>query len=320
MSPKAAPVFVEPMAAKVVDRLPEGDQWLYEVKWDGYRALVIKRGAQVRIHSRNDKDLTGSYPTVAAAAAHIRVDSAVIDCEIVALDAAGRPSFQALQHRAAIGGHVIVFYAFDLLHEDGEDLRRLPLHERRRRLQRVMKGSTLLVSDVLEGSAARVVEAVASVGLEGVIAKRKDSRYEAGERSGAWVKFKLERQQEFVVGGYRPGPHGVDALLVGVYDGRNLMFAGKVRAGFTPHLRREVFARLRGLEVEQCPFANLPTTRRTRWGSGVPPEEMAEIQWVRPTVVAQVRFVEWTAEQQLRHSAFIGLREDKKATSVRRDS
>jgi bifunctional non-homologous end joining protein LigD len=314
------PSFVPPMAAQLVDRLPEGDRWLYEVKWDGYRALLIKRGPQVSLRSRNDKDLTASYPTVAAAAAGIRASSVVIDGEIVALDANGRPSFQALQHRAAIGGHVIVFYAFDLLHEDGEDLRRLPLEERRRRLQRVITGSTLLVSDVLEGSAARVVEAVASVGLEGVIAKRKDSRYEAGERSGAWVKFKLERQQEFVVGGYRPGPHGVDALLVGVHQGRSLMFAGKVRAGFTPHLRREVFERLRGLEVERCPFANLPTLRRTRWGSGVPPEEMSEMQWVRPAVVAQVRFVEWTAEHQLRHSAFVGLREDKKAASVTRET
>jgi bifunctional non-homologous end joining protein LigD len=314
------PSFVEPMAAKVVDHLPEGDRWLYEVKWDGYRALIIKRGPQVRIRSRNDKDLTASYPAVVAAAAGMRANSAVVDGEIVALDAGGRPSFQALQHRTAIGGHVIVFYAFDLLHENGEDLRRLPLEERRRRLQRVTKGSTLLVSDVLEGSAARVVEAVAAVGLEGVIAKRKDSRYEAGERSGAWVKFKLERQQEFVVGGYRPGPHGVDALLVGVYRGRSLMFAGKVRAGFTPHLRREVFGRLQGLDVEQCPFANLPTLRRTRWGSGVPPEEMDEMQWVRPAVVAQIRFVEWTAEEQLRHSAFIGLRDDKKASSVKRET
>jgi bifunctional non-homologous end joining protein LigD len=314
------PSFVEPMAAKVVDSLPEGDRWLYEVKWDGYRALIIKHGQDVRIRSRNDKDLTASYPTVAAAAARVRVSSVVIDGEIVALDATGRPSFQALQHRTAIGGHVIVFYAFDLLHEDGDDLRQLPLEDRRRRLQHVLQGSTLLASDVLEGSAARVVEAVAAVGLEGVIAKRKDSRYEAGERSGAWVKFKLERQQEFVVGGYRPGPHGVDALLVGVYHGRRLMFAGKVRAGFTPHLRREVFARLRGFEAERCPFANLPTLRRSRWGSGVPPEEMKEMQWVQPAVVAQIRFVEWTAEQQLRHSAFIGLRDDKNAASVRRET
>jgi bifunctional non-homologous end joining protein LigD len=316
----SSPSFVEPMAAKVVDRLPEGDRWLYEVKWDGYRALIIKRGPQVRIRSRNDKDLTASYPAVVAAAAGIRADSVVLDGEIVALDAGGRPSFQALQHRAAIGGHVIVFYAFDLLYEDSEDLRRLPLEERRRRLQRVVTGSALRVSDALEGTAARIVEAVASVGLEGVIAKRKDSRYEAGERSGAWVKFKLERQQEFVVGGFRPGPHGVDALLVGVYDARRLMFAGKVRAGFTPHLRREVFERLRGLAVDRCPFANLPTARRTRWGSGVPPEEMHEMQWVRPAVVAQIRFVEWTAEQQLRHSAFIGLRDDKKAATVRRET
>jgi bifunctional non-homologous end joining protein LigD len=320
MPNQVPPSFVEPMAAKVVDSLPEGDGWLYEVKWDGYRALIIKHGPQVRIRSRNDKDLTAAYPTVATAAGRLRVGAAVIDGEIVALGADGKPSFQALQHRAATPGHVIVFYAFDLLHQDGEDLHRLPLDERRRRLQRVVKGSALLLSEVLDGGAAQVVEAVAAVGLEGVIAKRRSSRYEPGERSGAWVKFKLERQQEFVVGGYRPGTHGVDALLVGVYEGSRLMFAGKVRAGFTPHVRREVFERLKGLGVDRCPFANLPTLRRSRWGSGVPPEEMKEMQWVRPAVVAQVRFVEWTAEHQLRHSAFLGLRDDKKAKAVRRET
>jgi bifunctional non-homologous end joining protein LigD len=131
--------------------------------------------------------------------------------------------------------------------------------------------------------------------------------------------LKLEQQQEFVVGGFRPGNHGVDALLVGFYEGRDLRFAAKVRAGFTPHLRREVFAAISPLQTSRCPFADLPHTGPTRWGGGVTAEEMSEMVWVKPTTVAQIRFVEWTAEHHLRHAAFLGLRHDKDARDVRRE-
>ena len=127
------------------------------------------------------------------------------------------------------------------------------------------------------------------LGLGGVVAKRKGSRYDAGERSGAWVKLKLDKQQEFVVGGYRPGNHGVDALLVGVYEAKELKFAGKVRAGFTPHTRREVFGKLKPLHIQKCPFINLPTSRSSRWGSGVTAEDMLEMQSVKPQLVVQIR-------------------------------
>jgi DNA ligase D-like protein (predicted ligase) len=307
------------MAASVVDSLPDGDEWLYEVKFDGYRALVIKDGRRVQIRSRNDKDLTAAYPHIAAAASRLRADQAVVDGEVVAVDANGRPSFQALQHRSAHPSHAIVFYAFDLLHRDGRELLLEPLHARRGELAEVVDGSGLLMSVDLPGTAQEVIDAVRSLALEGVIAKRRMSRYTPGERGNAWVKLKLDKQQEFVVGGYRPGPNGVDALLVGYYAGRELRFAGKVRAGFTPHVRREVAAALTPLHASACPFVDLPNSKTSHWGGGVTAEQMNEMQWLRPRAVAQIRFVEWTADGHLRHAAFLGLRKDKKPTSVRRE-
>jgi DNA ligase D-like protein (predicted ligase) len=318
--PSARPHFVKPMTATLVQALPEGDRWLYEVKLDGYRALLIKDGAKVRIISRNENDLTARYPAIAAAGARLKESLVVLDGEVVALDAGGRPSFQALQHAVAQPDHAIVFYAFDVLHVDGRDVTREPLAARRALLPRIVGDSGILVSAELPGTAADVIAAVSSLGLEGVIAKRRDSRYDAGQRSGAWVKLKLEQQQEFVVGGYRPGTHGVDALLVGFYEGRKLLFAAKVRAGFTPHLRREVFDVLSSLTIAKCPFADLPHTKPSRWGGGVTAEEMKEMVWVKPAVVAQIRFVEWTADFHLRHAAFLGLRTDKDSRQVRRET
>lgn len=308
------------MAARLVPRLPEGDDWLYEVKFDGYRALLIKNGEQITIRSRNDRDLTRTYPRLAAAAQGLRAGTAVVDGEIVAVDDEGRPSFQALQHRGAHPKHTVVFYAFDLLNLNGENLAHRTLIERRARLGRVVEGSGILLSEDLAGTVAEVTAAVRGLGLEGVVAKRKDSKYDAGQRGDVWLKLKLDRQQEFVVGGYRPGPQGIDALLVGVYDGRELRFAGKVRAGFTPHLRREVFAALRRHHASRAPFADLPSARAAHWGGGVTAEQMAEMQWLNPVVVAQIRFVEWTGDGHLRHAAFLGLRHDKKARDVCRET
>ena len=308
------------MSARIVTSLPDGDDWSYEVKLDGYRALVIKDGERIQLRSRTGKDLTRTYQPVATAAAKLRTALAVLDGEIVAIDASGRPSFQALQHRTAHRNYTIVFYAFDLLHEDGTDLKDLPLATRRERLTRVLGDSGILLSIELPGTPQEVIEAVSGLGLEGIIAKRRSSRYTPGERHSAWVKLKLDRQQEFVIGGYRPGPYGVDALLVGYHDDGGLRFAAKIRAGFTPHLRREVFGQLKGHHVRRCPFIDLPHTKASRWGGGVTAEQMADMQWVEPTLVAQVRFVEWTAEGHLRHAAFLGLRTDKPARAVRREA
>jgi bifunctional non-homologous end joining protein LigD len=183
----------------------------------------------------------------------------------------------------------------------------------------VLEGSGLLLSQALPGSPQEIVDAVRALGLEGVVAKRKLSPYVPGERSDDWQKLKLDQQQEFVIGGYRPGSSGIDALLVGYYDDIGLRFAGKVRAGFVPHLRRQITKTLKPLHTDHCPFVDLPNSKSDRWGGGVTAGEMREMQWVRPELVAQVRFVEWTAEGRLRHAAFLGLRSDKSAREVRRE-
>lgn len=314
------PTFVAPMQARIVQKLPEGPRWLYEVKLDGYRAIAIKRGRHVEIRSRNNKDLSAAYPSVTAAVRQLAADNVVLDGEIVAVDSAGRPSFQALQHRSARTDHQVVYYAFDVLHSEGRNLISAPLDERRAVLPAIVKGSGVLMSMELPGSAADVITAVGALGLEGVIAKQRDSKYEAGERTGAWVKLKLDRQQEFVVGGFRPLVRAVDALLVGYYQGRKLHFAGKVRAGMTPRLRAQLFDRLQPLAVEACPFADLPNSKSSHWGTGVTAEEMREMTWVKPRTVVQIRFVEWTAEGNLRHSAFVGLRADKAPSKVMRET
>ena len=307
------------MAAHSTATLPEGPAWLYELKLDGYRALIIKDGDSVQIRSRNDKNLTAMYASVARAAKRLRVRSVIIDGELVAVDPQGRPSFQALQHRAEHPGHKVVYYAFDLLHLDGADLTQRPLHTRIAGLPRLVEGAGLLLSEPLPGTAAQVADAVRQLGLEGVIAKRRDSRYVPGTRSNHWLKFRTDRQQEFVIGGYRPGDHGIDALLVGYYQKRALRFAAKVRAGFTPRLRRDVCGRLMALSATTCPFTDLPNSKAGHWGGGVTAEQMQEMRWVKPVLLAQVRFVEWTADGHLRHAAFLGLRDDKSASDVVRE-
>jgi DNA ligase D-like protein (predicted ligase) len=304
------------MAARLVDELPEGPEWFYELKFDGYRALMLKDGDNVSIISRNRKNLTRAYPSVVAAARKLTARQVMLDGEIVAHDSDGRPSFQALQHSTQ--PRTIVFYVFDVLHLNGADLTQRPLEERRAKLPQVIGDSGLGVSRELRGSAAQVVEAVRALWLEGVIAKRRDSTYEPGERSGAWVKLKVDLQQEFVVGGFRPDGSKVDALLVGYYVGRELRFAAKVRAGFVPRLRRDLFAKLEPLETPRCPFADLPTGK-SRWVGGVAAEDMREMRWIKPRLVAQIRFVEWTADGRLRHAVFLGMRPDKAAKAARRE-
>ena len=308
------------MAAQPVTKLPKGDDWLYEVKWDGYRALVLKDGQRVQVRSRNDKDFSLKYPSIAGAALSLKAEQVALDGEIVALGQDGRPSFRALQHSSQTA-HRIVFYAFDVLHLDGRDLIGRRLSERRASLKRVIPDDpSIRISDALPGTASDIAAALRDAGIEGVIAKRKDSLYQPGERSGDWVKLKLETQQELVIGGYRPnGPDSIDALLVGFYVGKELRFAGKVRAGFVSHVRRELCAQLKPLRISECPFTNLPDARLSRWGAGITSEQMKEMQWVKPQLVAQIRFVEWTLDNRLRHAGFLGLRTDKAPKDVRRE-
>lgn len=306
------------MAALLVDKLPAGDEWLYEAKFDGYRAMVFKDGAAVRILSRKGNDLTSDYPQLHSAVSSLPASQAVIDGEIVAFDQDGRPSFQQLQHRTARGA-AIRFFAFDLLHLNGSDLTDAPLEDRRKKLERLLRKSGVEFSQELPGTPKQVVEAVAEVGLEGVVAKRRTSRYEPGKRSGAWQKLKLQHRQEFVIGGYKPENRDFQSLVVGYYEDKMLKFAGRVRAGLTPAQRAAVFSLLKPLATARCPFGDLPTSKTSHWGEGVTEEDMKVLKWVRPKLVAEIAFTEWTRDGHLRHSTFLGLREDKKPREVTRE-
>jgi bifunctional non-homologous end joining protein LigD len=240
----------------------------------------------------------------------------LLDGEAVALDDRGHPSFQALHRGSA---EAIVFYAFDVLHLNGRDLTRLPLEERRAALALVAEGTLIRRSDPLPGTPAQIAEAVRDLRLEGVVAKRRDSRYEPGKRSRTWVKVKFNRRQEFVVGGLKPGGRSFESLLAGYYEANELFFAGKVRAGLTPHTRSEILRRLAAHHTTACPFVNLPTGKIGHWGEGITAEDMKTLLWVEPKLVVEVSFVEWPRDGLLRHSEFVAVRDDKIATGVRRD-
>jgi bifunctional non-homologous end joining protein LigD len=320
---KKPPVFIKPMKATAVTELPEGDDWIYEIKWDGYRALGLKHAALVRLLSLKERNLTSDFPGVAEAMGSLAADTAIVDGEIVAVDPEGRPSFQVLQNRKTMGrGWSVVYYAFDLLNLEGQDLQRLPLAERKAKLKTLIANSktpALRYSAELEGAPAAVVRAVASAGLEGVVAKKRDSLYRAGTRVTSWLKLKLNKAQEFVIGGYKPDAGSFQSILVGYYEGRKLIFAGKVRQGFNPAVRARLLKELRPLLTDVCPFANLPTSRKSHFGEGITVEEMAELCWLKPKLVAQVSFTEWTNYGLLRHATFEGLRDDKAAREIVRE-
>lgn len=333
-SPKTRPVarkrlsqplaFVEPMLAQLVKRPPAGD-WQYEIKFDGFRALAIKEGDRVQLLSRNEKDFSERFPEVADSLRELKVATVVLDGEIVALDGQGRSSFQLLQARELGRSRPpIFFYAFDVLRWEDQDLTGEPLEERKKRLEQLLKKPPGIIrcSSSLGNDGEALMKQAARLGLEGLIGKRADSHYEAGRRSGAWVKLKLHHEQEFVIGGYTD-PEGsrkyFGALLIGFYKGRQLQFAGKVGTGFDAKLLKALHARFAPLVQEECPFANLPEQARGRYGAGVTRSEMKRCHWVRPELVCQLKFTEWTQDAKLRHPVFLGLREDKAARAVTRE-
>jgi bifunctional non-homologous end joining protein LigD len=314
--PKCEAGFIVPMECLAVTRLPDGPEWLYEIKLDGYRAIAINSRGKVSLFSKNRKSFNRQYPYITEAFCDLP-ENTVIDGEVVALDDAGRPDFNLLQHSRSQAAR-ICYFVFDLLICENHDLTRLPFIERRQIMNSVLKfrSSRICVAQHFEASAEEMVRAVRQQGLEGVIAKRKDSRYEAGKRSGSWAKYRLNRGQELVIGGYVPGTHGLDSIIVGYYRAKELFYIARVRNGFVPATRRQVFARLRPLEVAVCPFMNLPETHRGRWGEGLTAKDMEKCVWVRPELVAQIEFLEWTESDHLRHSRFAGLQEDKDPRTV----
>jgi bifunctional non-homologous end joining protein LigD len=308
--------FIEPMYARLVNQLPEGSEWLYEVKFDGYRCLAGRDSKKVTLWSRRANLFTDQFPNIAQASQRLPPGT-LVDGEIVALDANGRISFNLLQrHRSK--AQALLFYVFDVLAYRGRTLMQESLERRRQVLAEAIKGKAapIALSESLDASTDELVRVAKEFGFEGIVAKRKDSVYESGKRTGAWVKYRVNRGQEFVIGGYTPD-NPFDALIVGYYAGERLLYAAKVRNGFVPLVRREVASRFKGLEIDTCPFANLPERKRTQWA--LTKEEMKNCIWLKPVLVAQIEFTEWTPDGHLRHSRFVGLREDKEAREVVRE-
>jgi bifunctional non-homologous end joining protein LigD len=300
--------------------LPEGSNWIYELKLDGYRALAFKTNAKVQLRSRNNKDFTRKYPCVAEALAALP-DETVIDGEIVALES-GKPSFNALQNYSS-PSMLIFFFVFDVLVLMGRDVMSEPLEKRRNLLRtEILAGLKDPVRECpeLNASLADVIAAVRAQGFEGVVAKNLNSRYEPGQRSGAWRKMRLNKGQEFVIGGYTVGAGTFDAIIFGCYKDGKLLYAGRTRNGFTPALRAKLQKRFEDLQLRECPFANLPEEQSGRWGLGLTAEKMKACRWLRPELVGQIEFVEWTPDGHLRHSRFVALREDVSAESVKRET
>lgn len=302
------------------EKLPEGPDWAYEIKLDGYRALAFKTGGKLQLRSRNDNDFALRYPSIAKALASLPDDTAV-DGEIVALDAEGKPSFNALQNYGSSKADLI-FYVFDVMVLAGKDVMGEPLRQRRELLEsKVLTklDEPIRYSPALKASLADLVHSVKAQGFEGLVAKRRDSKYQPGERTGAWQKMRVNQGQELVIAGYTPSSKNFDALVIGYYEDGKLMYAARTRNGFTPASRAELFKKLKPLEIKECPFANLPEKKAGRWGAGLTAEKMKECRWLKPQLVGQFEFVEWTDVSHLRHTKFIALRDDKKAKDVVRE-
>jgi bifunctional non-homologous end joining protein LigD len=303
----------EPQLATLVESPPEGDGWLHEVKFDGYRiGCRVDRG-KLALISRKGNDWTRDFPEVRAAAAKLRVRTALIDGEVAVVLADGRTSFQALQTALAGGDRSgLTYFVFDLLHLDGRDLRSAPLAERKSALASILpRGSLLKLAEHWSGGGPRVFGEACRLGFEGLVSKRRDAPYRPG-RSTDWLKTKCSRRQEFVVGGFTDSQQGKDrigALLVGHRDDRgNLIFAGKVGTGYTGAIARDLRRRLEPLRQRETPFVRRPEG----WlGRGA--------HWVRPELVAEVAFTEWTRDGKVRHPSFQGLREDKRPRAVVRE-
>ena len=321
--PRAPAKFVEPMKAVLVDEAPKGSDWLFEIKWDGYRALTVSTAGRIEIFSRTGRNVTGDFPDIARAVGQIPVATFVIDGEIVALDQHGRPSFQLLQkHKQTGGGGNLYYYLFDLINLENHSFMELPLVERKQRLKKLLDATEepLRFSAAFQGSTEALLEHARKNRIEGIIGKQADSVYQPGHRGKSWVKIKIVCEQEFIVGGYTE-PKGsrkhFGAVLVGYYAGTELRFASKVGTGFDEDTLNLLFAKFKELRTNQCPFNRIEARPASR--GGLTPAEKRRCTWIKPELVCQVKFAEWTQDGGLRQPVFLGLRDDKPARDVVRE-
>ncbi len=324
--PAGKPRFIPPMKPRLLEAPPTAGDWLYELKFDGIRLIAVKNGDKVNLISRNRNELGGRFSQVAAEIAALPIDDCVIDGEVVALDEKGGSSFQLLQAHEMEGRQApIYYYVFDLLQAAGKNLIGLPLERRKDFLFSLCEGAaeSIRLSGEIGGDPHALLREVKRLGLEGVIGKQRGSVYEPDRRSGAWIKLKCVNEQEFVIGGFTP-PQGArkhfGALLVGYYENKRLLFAGKVGTGFDSKMLASLHKRLRAEKRADCPFADLPSKQGGQWVQGITPAMMRQIEWVNPVFVCQVKFAEWTRDGKLRQPVFLGLREDKRAAEVLRES
>ncbi len=317
------PMPPEPQLATLVTAAPAGEGWLHELKFDGYRVLARWDGERPQLFTRHGLDWTDRFPSVAAAVAKVASDAVLLDGEVVALTADGKPSFGALQRALSegttrAGGGELTYYAFDLLHKDGRDLTTLPLRQRKAALASLLAkprggkraSQVLRFSDHLEGRGGEFYRSACRLGLEGMVSKRAEAPYRPG-RNRDWLKIKCSRRQEAVIGGFTEPSgtrQGLGALLLGVMEGGKLRYTGKCGTGFDAATLRELRARLERLERATPPFVSPPRGAEARGA-----------RWVEPRLVAEVSFAEWTEDGRMRQPSFEGLREDKRPSEVRRE-
>jgi bifunctional non-homologous end joining protein LigD len=310
----AMPDFIAPQLATLVPAAPNGDDWLHELKFDGYRMVCHLQRGKARFWSRNQKDWTDKFPNLNKALKALPATAAILDGEVVVVDKAGRSSFQKLQQSMKGGAATFVFQIFDVIYLDGYSLTRVPLKERKALLEellaRVDSKGPLRYSDHVVGDGDRFFKQACAYGIEGIVSKLADSVYES-TRTRSWLKVKCTKRQEFVIAGYTPSKKnfpGFGSLILGVYDKGKLVYSGRVGTGFSIKQRLELQKKLDRIAQPAMPFATKPKDPGLR-----------DAHWAKPQLVGEVEFTEWTEEGSIRHPSFQGLREDKKATDVVRE-
>lgn len=312
------PKTIEPMLATLVDKMPSEKEWIYEIKWDGYRALAYCKGNKVDLISRNQKSFNDKFYPIRQALEQLHLE-AVLDGEIVVLKDSGVTSFGALQNWRSEADGELFYYIFDILWLNGFNLMDLPLKKRKELLKQILPSNDIIKeSEAIPSTSPDLLKAAKKMGLEGIIAKKTNSVYAPGERGREWLKIKAKNQHEVVIGGYTKNdasPKLFSALLVGVYEKGKLQYTGKIGTGFSDKLQKEMMDQFKPLIIKQSPFAFEPDINKPSRFRPNPPH--AEAVWLSPKLVCEVSYVEMTDDGIMRHPSFQGMREDKKAKEVR---